>query len=139
MRWLYFNSSVFVKDVCAFVLKLGLFWTNKEIQCHPTPLPQACAHTFFDELREPGTKLPSGRELPVLFNFTEQVGGLVWVGTGGVVGNPIGYPKPLELVWWQISSNDAGVEDPALAELAASAGSSAGLIQSPIIRLPFIA
>merc|ERR1711962_1629560 len=36
-----------------------------------TPL-QACAHTFFDELREPGTKLPSGRELPVLFNFTEQ-------------------------------------------------------------------
>jgi hypothetical protein len=37
-----------------------------------TPL-QACAHTFFDELREPGTKLPSGRELPVLFNFTEQV------------------------------------------------------------------
>lgn len=36
-------------------------------------LLQACAHTFFDELREPGTKLPSGRELPVLFNFTEQV------------------------------------------------------------------
>ena len=35
---------------------------------------QACAHTFFDELREPGTKLPNGRELPVLFNFTEQVG-----------------------------------------------------------------
>merc|ERR1719242_1135098 len=35
-----------------------------------TPL-QACAHTYFDELREPGTKLPSGRELPVLFNFTE--------------------------------------------------------------------
>ena len=38
-----------------------------------TPL-QACAHTFFDELREPGTKLPSGKDLPVLFNFTEQVG-----------------------------------------------------------------
>ncbi|XP_076310969.1 glycogen synthase kinase-3 beta-like isoform X2 [Tachypleus tridentatus] len=36
-----------------------------------TPL-QACAHTFFDELREPGTKLPSGRELPSLFNFTES-------------------------------------------------------------------
>merc|ERR1712179_765668 len=36
-----------------------------------TPL-QACAHTFFDELREPGTKLPSGKDLPVLFNFTEQ-------------------------------------------------------------------
>jgi glycogen synthase kinase 3 beta len=36
-----------------------------------TPL-QACAHTFFDELREPGLKLPSGKELPVLFNFTEH-------------------------------------------------------------------
>jgi len=36
-----------------------------------TPL-QACAHTFFDELREVGTKLPSGRDLPPLFNFTQQ-------------------------------------------------------------------
>jgi len=35
-----------------------------------TPL-QACAHTYFDELREAGTKLPSGRDLPPLFNFTE--------------------------------------------------------------------
>ncbi|XP_076325350.1 glycogen synthase kinase-3 beta-like [Tachypleus tridentatus] len=36
-----------------------------------TPL-QACAHTFFDELREPGKKLPTGRELPPLFNFSEN-------------------------------------------------------------------
>jgi len=35
-----------------------------------TPL-QACAHTYFDELREPGTKLPNGRDLPPLFNFTD--------------------------------------------------------------------
>ncbi|XP_017765654.1 PREDICTED: glycogen synthase kinase-3 beta-like isoform X3 [Eufriesea mexicana] len=35
-----------------------------------TPL-EACAHPFFDELREPGTRLPTGRELPPLFNFTE--------------------------------------------------------------------
>lgn len=34
-----------------------------------TPL-QACAHPFFNELREPGTKLPNNRELPPLFNFT---------------------------------------------------------------------
>jgi len=33
---------------------------------------QACAHTFFDELRETNTRLPYGRELPPLFNFTEQ-------------------------------------------------------------------
>ncbi|TRY56177.1 hypothetical protein DNTS_002532 [Danionella cerebrum] len=36
-----------------------------------TPL-DACAHTFFDELREPNLKLPNGRERPVLFNFTTQ-------------------------------------------------------------------
>lgn len=33
---------------------------------------QACAHTFFDELREPNTRLPNGRALPPLFNFTES-------------------------------------------------------------------
>ncbi|RWS07773.1 hypothetical protein B4U79_15346, partial [Dinothrombium tinctorium] len=36
-----------------------------------TPL-QACAHTFFDELRDPNTRLPHGKELPPLFNFTEH-------------------------------------------------------------------
>ncbi|XP_037071899.1 glycogen synthase kinase-3 beta-like isoform X2 [Pollicipes pollicipes] len=33
---------------------------------------QACAHPFFGELREPQARLPSGRQLPPLFNFTEQ-------------------------------------------------------------------
>nr|AKJ32474.1 glycogen synthase kinase 3-beta [Pinctada fucata] len=33
---------------------------------------EACAHTFFDELREPTTRLPNGRELPPLYNFTQQ-------------------------------------------------------------------
>lgn len=36
-----------------------------------TPL-EACAHSFFDELRDPNIKLPSGREKPALFNFTTQ-------------------------------------------------------------------
>jgi glycogen synthase kinase 3 beta len=36
-----------------------------------TPL-EACAHSFFDELREQGTRLPSGRDLPPLFNFTQN-------------------------------------------------------------------
>ncbi|XP_042205621.1 glycogen synthase kinase-3 beta-like isoform X4 [Homarus americanus] len=36
-----------------------------------TPL-QACAHKFFDELRDPSTRLPNNRELPPLYNFTEQ-------------------------------------------------------------------
>ncbi|CAG9856100.1 unnamed protein product [Phyllotreta striolata] len=33
---------------------------------------QACAHSFFNELREPNTRLPNGNELPPLFNFTEH-------------------------------------------------------------------
>lgn len=36
-----------------------------------TPL-QACSHSFFNELREQGTRLPNGRELPPLFDFTDQ-------------------------------------------------------------------
>ena len=36
-----------------------------------TPL-EACAHTFFDELRDPNLKLPNGREKPLLFNFSTQ-------------------------------------------------------------------
>ncbi|RUS80756.1 hypothetical protein EGW08_011479 [Elysia chlorotica] len=35
-----------------------------------TPL-EACSHTFFDELRDPTTRLPNGRDLPPLFNFTQ--------------------------------------------------------------------
>ena len=35
-----------------------------------TPL-EACAHGFFDELREQKTRLPNGRELPPLFNWTQ--------------------------------------------------------------------
>ncbi|KAF5948254.1 hypothetical protein HYC85_014211 [Camellia sinensis] len=33
---------------------------------------EACAHPFFDDLREPTTSLPNGRPLPPLFNFTPQ-------------------------------------------------------------------
>jgi len=33
---------------------------------------EACAHAFFDELRNPNTRLPNGRKLPEsLFNFTD--------------------------------------------------------------------
>ncbi|XP_055810934.1 shaggy-related protein kinase epsilon-like [Solanum dulcamara] len=33
---------------------------------------EACAHPFFDALREPNACLPNGRPLPPLFNFTPQ-------------------------------------------------------------------
>jgi glycogen synthase kinase 3 beta len=33
---------------------------------------QACAHKFFDELRQPTAKLPQGKPLPPLFNFSQS-------------------------------------------------------------------
>ncbi|XP_037427303.1 shaggy-related protein kinase delta-like isoform X3 [Triticum urartu] len=33
---------------------------------------EACMHPFFDELRDPNTRLPNGRPLPPLFNFRSQ-------------------------------------------------------------------
>jgi len=51
----------------------GLDLISKVLQYTPTtrlkPL-EVCAHNFFDELRDPNTRLPSGRSLPALFNFT---------------------------------------------------------------------
>lgn len=48
--------------------------------CSPFLLPfvswiiqlEACVHPFFDELRDPSTRLPNGRPLPPLFNFKSQ-------------------------------------------------------------------
>ena len=34
---------------------------------------EACAHPFFDELRDPNVRLPNNRPLPPLFNFKQEV------------------------------------------------------------------
>ncbi len=31
---------------------------------------EGCTHAFFDELRNPKTRLPTGKDLPPLFDFT---------------------------------------------------------------------
>lgn len=36
---------------------------------------EACAHCFFDELRDPNAHLPNGRPLPPLFNFKQELDG----------------------------------------------------------------
>ncbi|KAE8715009.1 Shaggy-related protein kinase eta [Hibiscus syriacus] len=36
---------------------------------------EACAHPFFDELRESNARLPNGRPLPPLFNFKQELSG----------------------------------------------------------------
>lgn len=40
-----------------------------EKRVHPL---EGCAHPFFDELRAEGTRLPNGKELPPLFDFTSH-------------------------------------------------------------------
>lgn len=34
--------------------------------------PESLVHEYFDELRQEGVKLPSGRDMPALFNFTRE-------------------------------------------------------------------
>jgi len=48
---------------CLCVLWVDEFRRIRPIEC--------CAHSFFDELRDPASRLPNGRPLPVLFNLTE--------------------------------------------------------------------
>ncbi|MEQ2177095.1 Glycogen synthase kinase-3 beta [Goodea atripinnis] len=48
---------------------------------------EACAHAFFDELRQPNTRLPSGRELPLLFNFSTTVACLEFSLSGEMSNN----------------------------------------------------
>lgn len=44
---------------------------------------EACAHSFFDELRCLGTQLPNNRPLPPLFNFSAGGEGIAWdLGSG---------------------------------------------------------
>ncbi|KAK1275352.1 Shaggy-related protein kinase delta [Acorus gramineus] len=43
-----------------------------QIKAHPWHKLEACVHPFFDELRDPNTRLPNGRPLPPLFNFKPQ-------------------------------------------------------------------
>ncbi|XP_022886190.1 shaggy-related protein kinase eta isoform X2 [Olea europaea var. sylvestris] len=36
---------------------------------------EACAHPFFDELREPNARLPNGHPFPPIFNFKQELSG----------------------------------------------------------------
>jgi glycogen synthase kinase 3 beta len=45
---------------------------------------EGMVHTFFDELRQEGVRMPNGREFPRLFDFTRE---------GALIGvRPYGFP-----------------------------------------------
>ena len=50
----------------ALIARLLEYSPSKRI----TPM-EGLAHAFFDELRDPATRLPNGRDLPQLYNFTQ--------------------------------------------------------------------
>eukprot|EP00301_Raphidiophrys_heterophryoidea_P020353 c506_g1_i1.p1 GENE.c506_g1_i1~~c506_g1_i1.p1 ORF type:complete len:382 (+),score=56.22 c506_g1_i1:397-1542(+) len=50
-----------------FISKVLVYDPEKRM----TPM-EACAHPFFDRLRDPATRLPNGKPLPQLFNFTKE-------------------------------------------------------------------
>lgn len=52
-------------DAVDLVSKFLIYTPSKRI-----PLLEALGHPFFDELRDPATKLPDGKNLPPLFNWT---------------------------------------------------------------------
>ncbi|KAL7235734.1 hypothetical protein ACSBR1_019096 [Camellia fascicularis] len=45
---------------------------QKRLPPEAVDLLEACIHPFFDELRDPNTRLPNDRPLPPLFNFKPQ-------------------------------------------------------------------
>lgn len=54
-------------DAIDFISKVLVYDPNERLQ------PMECLlHSFFDELREEGCKLPNGNPLPDLFNFTKE-------------------------------------------------------------------
>jgi glycogen synthase kinase 3 beta len=53
------------KDAIEYVAKL----LSYDPAIRPTPL-ESLADSYFDELRDPNTRLPNGMALPSLFNFT---------------------------------------------------------------------
>ena len=78
--WLHHTYFWLIKTT-----RLAVFWTKMYTPEHPCNLLitfllgcfclqlEACAHSFFDELRDPNTRLPNGRHLPQLFNFKQEV------------------------------------------------------------------
>ncbi|KAL9275029.1 Shaggy-related protein [Drosera capensis] len=64
--------SVFHKRMPPEAIDLASRLVQYYLSLHRTAL-EACAHPFFDELRDPNARLPNGRLLPPLFNFKQEI------------------------------------------------------------------
>jgi Protein kinase domain. len=66
-QWRKVFRSKTPEDAMDFVASTLAYAPERRVK----PL-EGCAHRFFDELRDPKTKLPTGRDLPPLFDFTHH-------------------------------------------------------------------
>ncbi len=66
MAWEKVFRSKTPKEAISFVASLLVYDPAKR----PRPLP-GLLDSYFDELRDPNTRLPNGMPLPDLFNFTQ--------------------------------------------------------------------
>jgi len=66
-QWKKVFRSKTPEDAIEFIGSMLAYSPEKRI----LPL-QGCSHSFFDELRDPSVRLPNGKELPPLFDFTEH-------------------------------------------------------------------
>ncbi|KAH1050782.1 hypothetical protein GYH30_020967 [Glycine max] len=65
------SAKVLVKGKANISHICSLFYRAPELMFGAT----ACAHPFFDELREPNAHLPDGRPFPPLFNLKQELSG----------------------------------------------------------------
>lgn len=75
---------------------------------------QACAHNFFDELRDPSSHLPSGRKLPQLFDFSPSG---EYVTTDSFSPCHVRHPHTLRFHpdgWWQVAHHPVGLSFPVI-------------------------
>lgn len=77
LRWLCLPLQVFKPRTPLEAISLCSRLLEYTPATRLSPL-EACANSFFDELREPNARLPNGRDLPPLFNFS-PVG--KWLGS----------------------------------------------------------
>jgi glycogen synthase kinase 3 beta len=66
-QWRKVFRSKTPEDAIDFVASTLAYAPERRVK----PL-EGCAHRFFDELRDPKTKLPTGKDLPPLFDFTQH-------------------------------------------------------------------
>ena len=66
-QWRKVFRSKTPDDAIDFIVSTLAYAPEKRVK----PL-EGCSHSFFDELRDPRTKLPTGKDLPPLFDFTQH-------------------------------------------------------------------